>query len=161
MIFILHSLSHYNSITEPRAWFLLFFLKDISIDFPSHFILSLIDVYRDTAAYDKLIFPSAITWILRHFSVPFPFSPYFSVMGAIDATTVQQSEQQLRPRRPQTQTVTSPTSSAPSTSALSSSAGGVTLEAVIAQLQSMDARLDTLSDELFQVNTRVGRIAKR
>ena len=25
----------------------------------------------------------------------------------------------------------------------------------------MDARLDTLSDELFQVNTRIGRIAKR
>ena len=29
------------------------------------------------------------------------------------------------------------------------------------QLQRMDARLDTLTDELFQVNTRVGRIARR
>ena len=29
------------------------------------------------------------------------------------------------------------------------------------QLQRMDARLDTLSDELCQVNTRVGRIARR
>ena len=38
--------------------------------------------------------------------------------------------------------------------------GGVTLEAVMAQLQRMDARLDTLSDELCQVNTRVGRIAR-
>ena len=41
----------------------------------------------------------------------------------------------------------------------SSSAGGVTLEAIMAQLVCMDARLDTLSDELCQVNTRVGRIA--
>ena len=29
------------------------------------------------------------------------------------------------------------------------------------QLQHMDARLDTLSDELCQVNTRVGLIAQR
>ena len=29
------------------------------------------------------------------------------------------------------------------------------------QLQCMDARLDTLSDELCQVNTHVGRIARR
>ena len=46
-----------------------------------------------------------------------------------------------------------------SSSAPSSSAGGVTLEAIMAQLVCMDARLDTLSDELCQVNTRVGRIA--
>ena len=39
--------------------------------------------------------------------------------------------------------------------------GGVTLEAVMAQLQCMDACLDTLNDELCQVNTRVGRIARR
>ena len=31
----------------------------------------------------------------------------------------------------------------------------------MAQLQRMDARLDTLSDELCQVNTHVGRIARR
>ena len=37
----------------------------------------------------------------------------------------------------------------------------MTLEVVIAQLQRMDARLDTLSDELCQVNTRVGRITQR
>ena len=29
------------------------------------------------------------------------------------------------------------------------------------QLQRMDTRLDTLSTELYQVNVRVGRIAKR
>ena len=82
MTFILHTLSHYNSITEPRARFLLSLLEDISIDL-SHFILSLIDVYRDTATRDKLIFPSAITQILRYFYVPFLVSSYFSVMGAI------------------------------------------------------------------------------
>ena len=31
----------------------------------------------------------------------------------------------------------------------------------MAQLQRMDARLDTLSTELYQVNVRVGRIARR
>ena len=31
----------------------------------------------------------------------------------------------------------------------------------MAQLQHMDAHLDTLSTELYQVNTRVGRIARR
>ena len=37
---------------------------------------------------------------------------------------------------------------------------GVTLEDIMAQLVHMDAGLDTLSDELCQVNTRVGRIAR-
>ena len=37
----------------------------------------------------------------------------------------------------------------------------MTLEAVMSQLQHMNARLDTLSDELCQVNTRVDRIAQR
>ena len=31
----------------------------------------------------------------------------------------------------------------------------------MAQLQCMDARLDTLSTELYQVNIRVGRIARQ
>ena len=52
--------------------------------------------------------------------------------------------------------MTPPASSAPSTSTPSST-GGVTLEAIMAKLVRMDARLDTLSDELCQVNTRVGR----
>ena len=88
MIFIFHSLSHYNIITEPRARFLLSFIKDLSIDFPSHFILSLIDVYQDMATHDKLIFPSAITRFLRHFSIFYLESPYFSYMCAIEAATV-------------------------------------------------------------------------
>ena len=134
MTFVLHPLSHYNSITEPRAWFLLSLLKDISIEFPSHFILFLIDVYRDTATHDKLIFPSTIKHILCHFSVLFPISPHFSMMGTIDAATIRQSEAQLRPRWPKTQTVAPPTSSAPSTSAPFSSTSIVTLETVMAHL---------------------------
>ena len=61
MTFVLHPLSHYNSIIEPRARFLLSLLEYLTIDFLSHFILSIIDVYRDMTTRDKLIFPSAIT----------------------------------------------------------------------------------------------------
>ena len=92
MTFVLHPLSHYNSITEPRARFLLSLLEDISIDFPSHFILSLIDVYRDTTTRDKLIFPSTIMRLLCHFSISYLESPYLMVISAIDAATVRQSE---------------------------------------------------------------------
>ena len=80
MTFVLHLLSHYNSITEPRAQFLLSLLEHLTIDFPSHFILSIIDVHKDMVTRDKLIFPSAIMRILRHFSVPFPIFrplPYY------------------------------------------------------------------------------------
>ena len=92
MTFVLHPLSHYNSITEPRARFLLSFLEHLTINFPSHFILFIIDVYRDTTTYDKLIFPSAIKRILRHFSIPFLVSDHFHVMCAIDTAIVKQSE---------------------------------------------------------------------
>ena len=54
---------------------------------------------------------------------------------------------------------TPPASTASSISAPSSSMGGMTLEAIMTQLVRMDARLDTFSDELCQVNTRVGGIA--
>ena len=71
MTFVLYPLSHYNSITESRAHFLLSLLEHLTIDFPSHFIVSLIDVFQNSASRDKLIFPSAITRILCHFSIPF------------------------------------------------------------------------------------------
>ena len=92
LTFVLHPLSHYNSITEPRAQFLLSLLKHLTIDFPSHFILSIIDVHLDSVSRDKLIFPSTITRILRHFSVPFPSSNHFNVMCAIDYAIVKCSE---------------------------------------------------------------------
>ena len=79
MTFVLHPLSHYNSITEPRTQFLLSLLEHLTMDFPSHFILSIIDVHLDSASRDKLIFPSAITRILHHFSIPFPPLPTISL----------------------------------------------------------------------------------
>ena len=163
MTFVLHPLSHYNSITKPCARFLLSLLEHLTIDFPSHFILSIIDVHLDSASHDKLIFPSAITRILRHFSVPFPSSDHFTVMCAIDYATVKCSEAQFQSRQSNSAAPSShsaPSRSAPSASTPSSS-GDVSLRDVMAQLQRMDARLDTLSTELYQVNVRVGRIARR
>ena len=86
-----------------------------TIDFPSHFILFIIDVYRDTTTCDKLIFPS----------VPFPSSDHFLVMCAIDYAIIKRSEAQFCLMR--FGTVTPPTPSTPSTSAPSSSTSGVTL----------------------------------
>ena len=134
MTFLLHPLFHYNSITEPRARFLLSLLEDLSIDFPSHFILSLIDIYRDTITHDKLIFPSAIMRILRHFSVSYLEFPHFSMMGTINTATVRWSIAQLRPRQPHIEMIALPASTASSTSAPSSLVGGVTLKAIMTQL---------------------------
>ena len=145
MTFFLHPLSHYNSITEPRARFLLSLFEHFTIDFPSHFILSIIDVHLDSASHDKLNFHSAITRILRHFSVPFPLSDHFTFMCAIDTATVKHSEAQFWSR--QSDSIAPPSHSA--------------LGDIMAQLQRMDACLDTLSTDLYQVNVRVGRIARR
>ena len=90
------------------------------------------------------------------FRSPIP-SLHTSVMCAIDTATIRRSKAQLQPRQPRTKTVTLPAFFTLSTSA--SSAGGVNLEAIMAQLMRMDARLDTFSIELCQVNTRVSRIA--
>ena len=81
MTFTLTPLSHYHSITDPHAPFLISLMEDLSIDFPSHLITSIIDVYQDTITRDKLIFPSTIMWILRHFSIPIPPSPLFTIMA--------------------------------------------------------------------------------
>ena len=40
--------------------FCLSLLEDLSIDFPSHFIISIIDVYRDMTTYDKLISAASV-----------------------------------------------------------------------------------------------------
>ena len=92
MTFVLHPLSHNNSITEPRTRFLVSFIEGLTIDFPSHFILSFIDTYKDTTTRDKLIFPFAITRIICHASVSYPESAHFSVMGAISGASVRRSE---------------------------------------------------------------------
>ena len=95
MTFVLHPLSHYNFIIEPYARFLLSLLKHLTIDFSFHFILSIIDVDSDSASRDKLIFPSVMTRILHHFSVPFPSFNHFTVMCAIDYATIKRSEAQF------------------------------------------------------------------
>ena len=51
MTFNLTPLSYYNSITKPRARFLLSLMEGRSIEFPSHFITSILDMYLDTATY--------------------------------------------------------------------------------------------------------------
>ena len=147
MTFVLHPLSHYNSITEPRARFLLSLLEHLTIDFPSHFILSIIDVHRYSATRDKLIFPSAIKRILCHFSIPFPMSDHFHIMGAINAATIKRSKAQFRSK--QSGLAAPSTPSAPSTSTPFSSTGGVTLDAIMVQFQCMDVHLDTLTIEMY------------
>ena len=133
MTFILHPLFHYIFITKPRARFLLSFSKDLTIDVPFHFILSFIDVYKDTTTYDKLIFPSAITRIIHHSSVSYSKSTYFTVMDAINAVSIRWSEAQLRSKWPQTEMATSLAHSTPSMSTpFSSFTGGVMLEAIMA-----------------------------
>ena len=112
MTFVLHPLSHYNSITEPCAQFLLPLLKHLTIDFPFHFINSILDVYRDLVSRDKLIFPSAITRILHHFSVSFLALDHFTFMCAINYATVKRSEVQFRLR--QSRSAAPPSRSAPS-----------------------------------------------
>ena len=134
-------------------------IEHLTIDFPSHFILSIIDVYKDTVSHDKFIYPSAITRILRYFSIPFPVFNHFHVMCAIDAATIKWSESQFHLR--QSSTAAPPFPLAPYTSAPFTATGGVTLDAIMAQLQRMDAFLDTLSTKLYQVNTCVGHITRR
>ena len=73
MNFFLYPLSHYNSITEPRARFLLSLLEHLTINLPSHFILSIIDVHLDSACHNKLIFPSIFTPFFCSFSIFRPF----------------------------------------------------------------------------------------
>ena len=91
MTYIFTPWSHYNIIIEPCACFLLPFIEDLSIDFSSHMIESIIEVYRDTATRDKLIFPSVITRILIHMLVTIPSSPLFYVMGAISKESIWKS----------------------------------------------------------------------
>ena len=96
MTFILTPLSCYNSITKPHAQFLLSLLKALFIDFLSHFIISIIDVYNDMMTCDKLIFSSTITQILHHFSILISDSRFYIIMGSISAAFVRRSEAQLR-----------------------------------------------------------------
>ena len=91
MTFGLTPWSHYNTITEHRACFLLSLMEGLSIDFPSQMIKSIIDYYHDTTTCDKLIFPSAITRILTHLQITILPAPQFYVMVAISKGSIRQS----------------------------------------------------------------------
>ena len=84
-------------------------------------------------------------------------------MCAIDYAIIKRSEAQFRSR--QTDSVAPSSRSAPSRSTPSASApslsSDVSLGDVMTQLQRMDARLDTLSTELYQVNVHVDYIVRR
>ena len=90
----------------------------------------------------------------------FPSSDHFSIMCAIDYAIIKHSEAQFHSRQMDS---TAPSSrSTPSWSASTpSSSSDVSLGDVMVQLQRMDARLDTLSMELYQVNVHFGCIARR
>ena len=98
MTIVLTPRSHYNTITEPHAHFLLSLQEDLSIDFPSYMIVSMIDIYRDTATGDKLIFPSVITCILTHLHVTIPSSPLFYTMSAISKESIRRSDELVAKR---------------------------------------------------------------
>ena len=53
MTFVLTLWSHYNTIIEPNVRFIFSFLEGLSIDFPSHMIVSVIDIYQDIATRDR------------------------------------------------------------------------------------------------------------
>ena len=167
MTFVLIPQSHYNTITEPRANFLLSLMEDLSMDFLSHMIVSIIDCYRDTATRDKLIFPSAITRILTHLHVTIPSFPLFHVMGAISKESIRKSATQLATKRPHVETKdVAPTPRPSSTSTPSfSSRVNVSYPNIMDQLQHIRAdfgsRFNHLSDEMCQMNTRISRIARR
>ena len=132
--FVLHPLSHYNSITKPHARFLLSLLEHLTIDFPSHFILSIINVHLDSASRDKLILPFVITRILLYFSIPFPYSDHFTIICAINYATIKRSEAQFRSRQSNSAAPSShytPSRSSPSASA-PSSLGDVSLRDIMA-----------------------------
>ena len=99
MTFVLTPWSHYNTITEPRAHFFFSLLEGLSIDFPSHTIVSMIDIYQDIATCDKLIFPSAITRILTHMHVLIPFAPLFFMWRSATqlASKAKQSHEESTP----------------------------------------------------------------
>ena len=159
MTFVLTPQSHYNTITEPRARFLLSLMEGLSINFPSHMIVSILDYYQKIATRDKFIFPSVITRILTHMHITIPHSPFFHVMGAISKESIQRSAAQLATKWPCMET-TNATSSLSTPS--SSSRADVPLADIMKQLQHIRANfgshLDHLFDEMCQMTTMIGCI---
>ena len=87
--------SHHSHTITPSLSLMLvsFFLswKIFLYIFPSHMIVSMIDIYRDTATRDKLIFPLTITRSLTHLHFTIPSSPLFYAMGANSKESISRS----------------------------------------------------------------------
>ena len=135
MTFTLTPLSHYKSMTKPRAHFLLSLLKDLFVDFLSHFITSILNVYHDMATRDKLIFPSRGSFATSPSSfLTLLISPLWVPSASVLFNRTRPSFQLKRPWTKTTDhaDLAAPSSSTPSTSAPSSSVAGVTLEAIMA-----------------------------
>ena len=130
MTFVLTPWSHYNTIIESRARFFLSLMEDLSIDFPSHMIESIIEVYRDTTTCDMLIFILAITCILTHIHVTIPPSPLLYVMGAISKESIWRSVVDLAVKRPRMETMDAAPTLQPSYSSTPSSSSRVDVSLV-------------------------------
>ena len=146
-------------------------------------IVSMIDIYGDTVTRNKLKFPSTITCILTHLHITTPSSPLFQTMGAISKESIRRSDVQLAAKRPYVKPTPAQQNEAtfhategaakdatyasqPSSSSTPSSYGvKASLAAIMDQLQHMHdncgSHLDHISDEMCQMNTRIGRIAHR
>ena len=105
-------------------------MEDLSIDFPSHMIESIIEVYRDTTTSDTLIFISAITCILTHMHVTIPPSPLFYVMGAISKESIWRSVVDLAVKQPRMEMMDTAPTLQPSSSSTPSSSSRVDVSLV-------------------------------
>ena len=99
MTFVLTPRFHYNTITEARAHFLVSLLEGLSIDFPSHMIVSMIHINQDKL-HNKLIFLSAVTCILTHLHIPIPSTSLVSCICVISKESIQRSDAQVATKRP-------------------------------------------------------------
>ena len=99
MTFVLTPWSHYNTITEARAHFLVSLLEGLSIDFPSHMIVSMIHINQDKL-HNKLIFLSAVTCILTHLHIPIPSTSLVSCICVISKESIRRSDAQVATKRP-------------------------------------------------------------
>ena len=143
-------------------------------------IVSTIDIYQDTTTRDKLIFPSAITHILTHLHVTIPLSPLFYSMGAINKESIRKNDAQLAAKRPLVEPTPSQQEKAkfravedatyasrPSSSSAPTSSSGVeaSFATIMDQLRHMrtdfGSCLDHISNEMYQMNTKIGCIACR
>ena len=94
-------------------------------------------------------------------------SSLFYVIGAINKESIQRSAAQLATKRPCVETMDAAPTPRPSSSSTpsSSSRADVSHVDIMDQLQHMGANfgsyLDHLSDEMYQINTRIGCITRR